>query len=85
MLAHTNKNRNARISANAAEAPIRRVCKIYCGEDFGLDHDNTVNVLFFTFLSLCLSQSDLTFFQSANTAINIHSLLDIRDSIHTFP
>ncbi len=83
-LADANENRDWRIWAEVAEALIRRARKLYCGEDLGLDLDNTVYALDSTTIDLCLSLFEWAPFRTAKVAIKLHTLLDLRGSIPAF-
>lgn len=87
-LADANENRDWRIWAEVAEALIRRARKLYCGEDLGLDLDNTVYALDSTSidlcLDLCLSLFEWAPFRTTKAAIKLHTLLDLRGSIPAF-
>ena len=83
-LADANENRDWRIWAEVAESLIRRARKLYCGEDLGLDLDNTVYALDSTTIDLCLSLFDWAPYKSTSAAIKLHTLLDLRGSIPSF-
>lgn len=83
-LADANENRDWRIWAEVAEALIRRARKLYCGEDLGLDLDNTVYALDSTTIDLCLSLFEWAPFRTTKAAIKLHTLLDLRGSIPAF-
>ena len=83
-LADANENRDWRIWAEVAEALIRRARKLYCGEDLGLDLDNTVYALDSTTIDLCLSLFEWATFRTTKAAIKLHTLLDLRGSIPAF-
>ena len=83
-LADANEKRDWRIWAELAEALIRRARKLYCGEDLGLDLNNTVYALDSTTIDLCLSLFEWAPFRSTKAAIKLHTLLDLRGSIPSF-
>jgi hypothetical protein len=83
-LADANEKRDWRIWAEVAEALIRRARKLYCGEDLGLDLDNTVYALDSTTIDLCLSLFEWAPFRTTKAAIKLHTLLDLRGSIPAF-
>lgn len=83
-LADANESRDWRIWAEVAEALIRRARKLYCGEDLGLDLDNTVYALDSTTIDLCLSLFEWAPFRTTKAAIKLHTLLDLRGSIPAF-
>jgi len=83
-LADANENRDWRIWAEVAESLIRRARKLYCGEDLGLDLDNTVYALDSTTIDLCLSLFDWAPYKTTSAAIKLHTLLDLRGSIPSF-
>ncbi len=83
-LADANENRDWRIWADVAQALIRRARKLYCGDDLGLDLDNTVYALDSTTIDLCLSLFEWAPFRTTKAAIKLHTLLDLRGSIPAF-
>ena len=58
--------------------------KLYLDEGLGLDLKNTVYALDATTIDLCLSRFEWAPFRKAKAAVNLHTLLDIRDSIPAF-
>jgi hypothetical protein len=83
-LADANEKRDWRIWAEVAESLIRRARRLYCGEDLGLELDNTVYALDSTTIDLCLSLFDWAPYKSTSAAIKLHTLLDLRGSIPSF-
>ncbi len=83
-LANANKVRNRRIYADLAQSLIPVARKLYLGEDFGLELDQTVYALDSTTIDLCLSLFPWAEFRQTKSAIKLHTLLDLRGSIPTF-
>ncbi len=83
-LANANKVRNWRIYADLAQSLIPVARKLYLGEDFGLELDQTVYALDSTTIDLCLSLFPWAEFRQTKSAIKLHTLLDLRGSIPTF-
>ena len=80
-LAHANEIRDWRIYADFAQALIRTARKLYSGEDFGLELDQTVYALDATIIALCLSVFPWAKFRRGKAAVKLHTLLDLRGSI----
>ena len=80
-LAHANEIRDWRIYADFAQVLIRTARKLYSGEDFGIELDQTVYALDATIIDLCLSVFPWAKFRSGKAAVKLHTLLDLRGSI----
>ncbi|MBI3600255.1 MAG: IS4 family transposase [Nitrospinae bacterium] len=80
-LAHANEIRDWRIYADFAQALIRTARKLYSGEDFGIELDQTVYALYATIIDLCLSVFPWSKFRRGKAAVKLHTLLDLRGSI----
>jgi Transposase DDE domain/Domain of unknown function (DUF4372) len=83
-LADANEQRDWRIYADWAQALIRRARKLYVSEPFALDLDQTVYALDATVIDLCMTLFPWAHFRLSESAIKLHTLLDLRGSIPTF-
>ena len=82
-LAYANQIRDWRIYADFAQILIERARKLYAGDSFGIELDQTAYALDATIIDLCLSLFPWAEFRKRKGAIKIHTLLDIRGSIPT--
>ena len=80
-LAHANKTRDWRIYADFAQVLIQHARKLYAGESFGLELDQTVYALDSTTIDLCLTLFPWAGFRETKSAVKLHTLLDLRGSI----
>ena len=80
-LAHANKTRDWRIYADFAQVLIQHSRKLYAGESFGLELDQTVYALDSTTIDLCLTLFPWAGFRETKSAVKLHTLLDLRGSI----
>ena len=80
-LAHANKTRDWRIYADFAQVLIQHARKLYAGESFGLELDQTVYSLDSTTIDLCLTLFPWAGFRETKSAVKLHTLLDLRGSI----
>lgn len=83
-LAHANKVRDWRIYADLAHVLIQVARKMYVGDNFALDLENTVFALDATTIDLCLSVFPWAKFRKNKGAVKLHTLLDLRGNIPTF-
>jgi hypothetical protein len=83
-LADANELRDWRIYADWAQALIRRARTLYASEPFALELDQTVYALDATVIDLCLTLFPWAHFRLSESAIKLHTLLDLRGSIPTF-
>ena len=83
-LADANETRDWRIHADFAQALIAIARRLYAGDDFGVELDQTVYALDSTTIDLCLSVFPWAKFRSTKAAIKLHTLLDLRGNIPTF-
>ena len=83
-LAHANKVRDWRIYADLAHVLIQTARKMYVGDDFALELENTVFALDATTIDLCLSMFPWAKFRKNKGAVKLHTLLDLRGNIPTF-
>jgi transposase len=83
-LADANESRDWRIYADFAAVLIAEARQLYGREDLGLDLANTVYALDSTIIDLCLTLFPWARYKSAQHALKLHTLLDLRGSIPTF-
>ncbi len=83
-LANANKVRDWRIYADLAHSLIQTARKMYAGDSFALELENTVYALDATTIDLCLSMFPWAKFRRNKGAIKLHTLLDLRGNIPTF-
>ncbi len=82
-LANANQVRDWRIYADFAQVLIAKARKLYMGESFGVELDQTVYALDATIIDLCLSLFPWAQFRKHKGAIKLHTLLDLKGSIPT--
>jgi hypothetical protein len=80
-LADADERRDWRIYADLAQVLIARARKLYAGESFGVDLDQTAYVLDATIVDLCLSLFPWAKFHHGKGAIKLHTLMDLRGNI----
>jgi hypothetical protein len=83
-LADANEARDWRIHAEFARRLIAQARRLYAGDSFGVDLDNTVYALDSTTIDLCLSVFPWAHFRSTKAAVKMHTLLDLRGNIPSF-
>ncbi len=83
-LADANETRDWRIHADFAQALIVIARRLYAGDGFGVELDETVYALDSTTIDLCLSVFPWAKFQQTKAAIKLHTLLDLRGPIPSF-
>jgi len=83
-LADANEKRDWRIYNDFAQILIHEARKLYAGEDFGLELDETVYALDASTIDLCLSVFPWARFRKSKGAVKLHPLLDLRDNIPSF-
>lgn len=83
-LADANESRDWRIYADFAAVLIAEARRLYGREDLGLDLANTVYALDSTIIDLCMTLFPWARYKSAQHALKLHTLLDLRGSIPTF-
>ena len=83
-LADANEKRNWRIYCDFAQVLINRARKLYAGDDFGLQLDETVYALDASTVDLCRSLFPWARFRSTKSGVKLHTLLDLRGNIPTF-
>jgi hypothetical protein len=82
-LANANQVRDWRIYADFAQILITRARKLYAGDSFGIELDQTVYALDSTVIDLSLALFPWAEFRKRKGAIKLHTLLDLRGSIPT--
>ena len=83
-LADANETRDWRIFADFAQRLIVQARKLYLGEGFGLELENTAYALDSTTIDLCLSLFPWALFRTTKSAVKMHTLLDLRGNSPTF-
>ncbi len=83
-LAHANELRDWRIYAEFAQALIGIARPMYADEPLEVDLANTAYALDSTLIELCLSMFPWARYRSTDSAIKLHTLLDLRGSIPSF-
>jgi len=83
-LADANEARDWRVHAVFAEHLIAQARKLYLGDSFGVELENTAYALDSTTIDLCLSMFPWAPFRTTKAAVKMHTLLDLRGNIPTF-
>ena len=83
-LADAAETRAWRIHAEFAQCLIVQARKLYLGESFGIELENTTYALDSTTIDLCLSLFAWALFRTTKSAVKMHTLLDLRGNIPTF-
>jgi hypothetical protein len=83
-LADANETRDWRIHAEFAQCLIVQARKLYAGDSFGIELENTTYALDSTTIDLCLSLFPWALFRTTKSAVKMHTLLDLRGNIPTF-
>ena len=83
-LADANERRDWRIYAEFAQRLITHARRLYAGDSFGVDLDETVYALDATTIDLCLSVFPWAPFRARKAAIKLHTLMDLRGAIPSF-
>ncbi|HUU42298.1 MAG TPA: IS4 family transposase [Planctomycetota bacterium] len=83
-LADANEHRNWRIYADFAHVLITVARRLYAGDDFGVELDETAYVLDSTTIDLCLSLFGWAHYRRHEAAVKLHTLMDLRGSIPCF-
>lgn len=83
-LSDANENRNWRIYCDFAQVLIARARKLYAGDDFGLQLNETVYALDSSTIDLCRSVFPWARFRTTKSGVKLHTLLDLRGSIPSF-
>lgn len=82
-LADANRTRDWRIYADLAHGLIARARRLYSDEPLGAELNTTVYALDSTTINLCMSLFPWARFRSAESAVKLHTLLDLRGPIPT--
>ena len=83
-LADANESRDWRIHAEFAQCLIAQARKLYIGDNFGIELENTAYALDSTTIDLCLSLFPWAVFRTTKSAVKMHTLLDLRGNIPSF-
>lgn len=83
-LADANEKRSWHIHAEFAQRLIAQARKLYAGDSFGIDLENTAYALDSTTIDLCLSLFPWALFRTTKSAVKMHTLLDLRGNIPSF-
>jgi hypothetical protein len=83
-LADANERRDWRIYAALAQRLMRQARKLYAEESLGVDLNAAAYALDSTTIELCLSLFPWAHFRPTDSAIKMHTLLDLRGSIPAF-
>lgn len=83
-LADANETRDWRIHAEFAQCLIAQARKLYAGDSFGIELENTAYALDSTTIDLCLSLFPWALFRTTKSAVKMHTLLDLRGNIPSF-
>jgi len=83
-LADANEARDWRIHAEFAQRLIVQARKLYIGDSFGIELENTAYALDSTTIDLCLSLFPWALFRTTKSAVKMHTLLDLRGNIPSF-
>jgi hypothetical protein len=83
-LADANERRDWRIHAEFAQRLIAQARRLYVGDSFGIELENTAYALDATTIDLCLSVFPWAPYQSTKSAVKLHTLLDLRGNIPSF-
>src|ERR1700726_1812562 len=83
-LADANEKRDWRIYRDFANALIVEARRVYTGEAFGVDLENTVYALDTTTIDLSLKVFPWAHFRTAKAAVKMHTQIDLRGNIPSF-
>ena len=83
-LADANEARDWRIHAEFAQRLIEQARKLYAGDNFGIELENTAYALDSTTIDLCLLLFPWALFRTTKSAVKMHTLLDLRGNIPSF-
>lgn len=83
-LADANEKRDWRIYRDFAQVLIAQARKLYAGDDFGVQLNETVYALDATIIDLCLSVFPWAKFRRSKGGVKLHTILDLRGAIPTF-
>jgi hypothetical protein len=83
-LSDANEKRDWRIYRDFANALIVQARRLYAGDAFGVDLDNTVYALDTTTIDLSLKVFPWAHFRSTKAAVKMHTQIDLRGNIPSF-
>ena len=83
-LADANESRDWRIHAEFAQALIGIARPMYADDPLEIELANTVYALDSTLIELCISMFPWARYRSTDSAVKLHTLLDLRGSIPSF-
>jgi hypothetical protein len=83
-LADANERRDWRIFAEFGQTLIQDARRLYAGEPWALELDQTVYALDASIIDLCLNAFPWARFRSTKAGIKLHTLLDLVGNIPTF-
>ena len=83
-LAYANEKRDWRIYRDFANALIVEARRLYAGDGFGVDLDNTVYALDTTTIDLSLKVFPWAHFRTTKAAVKMHTQIDLRGNIPSF-
>jgi hypothetical protein len=83
-LADANEKRDWRIFAEFAQVLIGEARRLYAGDAFDVELEQTVYALDSTTIDLCLSVFPWARFRSTKGGVKLHTLLDLRGNIPSF-
>jgi hypothetical protein len=83
-LADANEKRDWRIFAEFAQVLIGEARRLYAGDAFDLELEQTVYALDSTTIDLCLSVFPWARFRTTKGGVKLHTLLDLRGNIPSF-
>ena len=83
-LADANEARDWRMYAEFAHRLIEQARKLYAGDSFGIELENTAYALDSTTIDLCLSLFPWALFRTTKSAVKMHTLLDLRGNMPSF-
>ena len=83
-LADANEQRDWHIYEDFAISLIQIARKLYAGDSFAVELEQTAYALDTTTIDLCLSVFPWAHFRSTKAAVKMHTLLDLRGNIPTF-
>ena len=84
-LANANRVRDWRIYADFAQSLIHVARRLYAGEDFGVELDETVYALDATLIDLSLTLFPWAPHARSRAGVKLHTLLDLRGPIPSLP
>jgi hypothetical protein len=83
-LGDANEKRDWRIYADFAQILIGEARALYAGEPLAVDLESTVYALDSTVIDLCMSLFPWAKYKSAQHAVKMHTLIDLRGNIPVF-